>query len=489
MRLSMHMIANRICFLDMETFLNEEDPPVLKGARLVHATDCAYLYAEGNDTICSAQSGTIRLKDVQLTEGVAIIQSVFEFYDDWHTNIQGLIAQRDYQNLVDSCFRVFHNPMIIQDTDCKVLGMSSHYGEHEVNREWAHLYRYGYSSMQALDYVKSGHPEYEFGHENILPFQFQGAVLNSRGITGDLMFQNEFFLRITVLEQDRPLNEGDGQLLAFLLELMQRHLARTQGERDKNADNSVLYALLNREETDPEKLDRRLLYAGWAREDSYQVVLVRSRKRELFPRGAEIMRSTLKGIFPESRVVGRELEFILIWNISKSGDFKRERVQQVFAQTEADVGISLPMGGIFQLPWLYDQARAAVDNQAFSGEGGDRIRDFYDMGRDYILMSGSLEEMIRACHPDVRRLWEREQQEGDGLFDIFAAYLKYERSILKTSQALYIHRNTLLYRIKKIRKLLEYDLEEDDARHYMQLSVMVVELYRRKQGVGGVWKE
>ena len=35
MKLSMHMIANRIYFLDMELNLSDSDPPVLKSARLV----------------------------------------------------------------------------------------------------------------------------------------------------------------------------------------------------------------------------------------------------------------------------------------------------------------------------------------------------------------------------------------------------------------------------------------------------------------------
>lgn len=82
-----------------------------------------------------------------------------------------------------------------------------------------------------------------------------------------------------------------------------------------------------------------------------------------------------------------------------------------------------------------------------------------------------------ACHPDVRRLWLREQEEKDGLFATFSSYLKHERSVLNTSQDVYIHRNTLLYRIRKIKEFLESDLDDAYTRNYMQLSVMVLELY------------
>lgn len=146
--------------------------------------------------------------DVNLAEGFDIIQSVFDFYDDWQQNILELVLQRSYQDLVDACFRVFHNPMIMFDADCKVLGMSSQYGENDVDREWAYLSRHGYSSIQALEYMKSYYPDHDFEYEKILPFHFKGTILNCEGITGALIYQNEFFLRINVIEKERPLNYG-----------------------------------------------------------------------------------------------------------------------------------------------------------------------------------------------------------------------------------------------------------------------------------------
>lgn len=479
MKLSMHMIANRIYFLDMEVYLTENDPPVLKSARLVYATDCAYIYAEKGDTICSAVSGTIRLKDVGLAEGFDIIQSVFDFYDDWYQNVEGMIAQRAYQDMIDACFRVFHNPMIMFDTDCKVLGISSQYGENDVDKEWAYVSRYGYSSVQALEYMKNTYPEHNFEYEEILPFRFHGTILNCQGITGALIFQNEFFLRINVIEKERPVNYGDYQMLQLLMDMLHHYLDNERGRKEKSAENSIFYSLLRGSETDREKLKRKLTYAGWKEEEVYQTAVLRIRRKEISLKAAKVMRSTLMEIYPECRIVGRENEFVLIWNVSKSGDFKRERIPQIFSQIDAEMGISLPMEGIFHLSHLYTQAKWTVENRALFDEPEERILDFYDIATRYILMSGELEEMLYACHPDVRSLWIREQTEKDGLFETFSAYLKYERSVLNTSQAVFIHRNTLLYRIKKIRELLKYDLDDAYTRNYMQVSVMVMELYQK----------
>ena len=66
-------------------------------------------------------------------------------------------------------------------------------------------------------------------------------------------------------------------------------------------------------------------------------------------KAAEILRTTIMNIFPESRIVGGENAFILIWNLSKWGSFKRERVQLLLKQTEADVSMSLWMEGIYNV--------------------------------------------------------------------------------------------------------------------------------------------
>ena len=215
--------------------------------------------------------------------------------------------------------------------------------------------------------------------------------------------------------------------------------------------------------------------------DEYQLILVWADKKEMSAKTAEVMRTTLMNMYPEGRIVGGEKGFILIWNLSKCGDFKRDRIQLLFKQTEADVSMSLRMKGIYNLSHLYRQAKSALDmRELFSGQT-DGIFDFYEAAANYILLSGDLEEMVYACHPDVRKLWLREQEEKDGLFPTFSSYLKHERSVLNTSQDVIIHRNTLLYRIKKTKDCLTSDLDDTYTRNYMQISVMVLEIYQTLQ--------
>ena len=52
-------------------------------------------------------------------------------------------------------------------------------------------------------------------------------------------------------------------------------------------------------------------------------------------------------------------------------------------------------------------------------------------------------------------------------------YLQLERNVVQTAKTLFIHRSTLFYRLDRIRKLVELDLDKESERLYLQLSFLL----------------
>ena len=151
MKLSMWMIANRICALEPELYIEEDAPICLRSARMAYATDCVHVYQSGADAVCQGIGGKIVLRDMDCQQAFEIIQSVFDIYDDWISGLLPVAGTEDYQRIVDESRQIFQNPVIFLDGDNRVLALSSQYGEKDIDREWEHLCRYGYSS---LDYIQ-----------------------------------------------------------------------------------------------------------------------------------------------------------------------------------------------------------------------------------------------------------------------------------------------------------------------------------------------
>lgn len=76
-------------------------------------------------------------------------------------------------------------------------------------------------------------------------------------------------------------------------------------------------------------------------------------------------------------------------------------------------------------------------------------------------------------HPALEKLKQHDAQRGSELFDTLYQYLLHERSVLKGSEALHIHKNSFLYRMQRIREITGLNLEEPLERTYLLLSYLL----------------
>ena len=94
----------------------------------------------------------------------------------------------------------------------------------------------------------------------------------------------------------------------------------------------------------------------------------------------------------------------------------------------------------------------------------------------FLFANGNKEEIQAYCEKRLRRLEEYDSANNTDLIDTFLAYYMNGFNISKTATALFIHRNTLQYRLTKISELL--DMELDDYMEYLEMinCIMVKKL-------------
>ena len=89
----------------------------------------------------------------------------------------------------------------------------------------------------------------------------------------------------------------------------------------------------------------------------------------------------------------------------------------------------------------------------------------------------SVGELEAFCHPAVITLRAHDLAHAVQLLPTLSAYLKNDRDALKTAAELYVHRNTLTYRMKRILELCPLDLDDFNVRHRVLESILVLEHY------------
>lgn len=482
MKLSMWMLANRLSSLDLELNIREDAKPKLKSARRAYATNCVHVYQEGDDVVCNGEGDLIRIKDMQISEAFEIVQFVFDFYEDWYSEIMQLIKRKNYQEAINHCWAVFHNPIVLFDGNCRVLGITEQYMADELDEEWNYLSTYGYSSVNAIRYMKFHQPNKDFTRTGMQRFDFEGSLCYS-GMTYSLYFNEALCGRINLLEKERSLNPGDYQLLDMLADILKLHLAEQGSSSEGYSNINLFYHLLEGIHVNEEQLEVQLSYQQWQKDDLYQIYVV-----QLNPAGERdmitLLSHTLTQHLDHCIILQSYPNIIVIYNLSLyKGIPPMESLIQLSTGNGIYLSCSLPRAGVFNMHYLLDQALASLSYGKLQFPE-EIFHSFYRHAMDYIIEAKSLSDCIQACHPDVLELWKRRRTNDDYMFDTLKSYLNNERSLVNTAQALYVHRNTLVYRVKKLTEFLHYDLDDVYTRDYMKLSIRTLELYEQKLSIG-----
>lgn len=479
MKLSMWMLANRLSSLDLVLNIADDAKPILKSARRVYATNCVHVYQEGYDVICNGEGDTIRIKDMPVTEAFELVQYVFDFYEDWYSEVLELIKSGNYPEAVNSCWSVFHNPIMLFDGNCKLLGITEQYTADEMDDEWRYLLTYGYSSIRAISYIKFQHANRDFAKSGMQRFDFKGDLCYP-GITYSLYFNEILCGRINVLEKDRPLNSGDFQLLELLADILKVYLAEQSKTSSQGTNMDFFHLLLAGVHVDDEQLELLLSYPRWEKEDLYQIYVAQVASPDLGKDQMNLFSHTIEQQMQQCVIIRKFPDIIILCNLSRyQGMPPLDILTRLADGAKIHLSCSLPGVGIINIHYLMNQALASLGYGRLQFPE-KKFHEFYQYAMDYIIEAKNLSDCIHACHPDVLALWKHRRNSSDYKFDTLKAYLNNERSLVNTAQALYVHRNTLVYRVRRLTEFLHYNLDDVYTRDYMKLSIRTLELYEQK---------
>lgn len=483
MKLSMWMIANRLSSFDLELSIDEKAPAVLNSARLAYATNCVHVYPEKDYVVCNGEGNIIKIHNMTITQAFEIVQGVFDYFEDWAHQISLAIKDRDYQEVINLSWQVFRNPLVLFDGNNKILGITRQYASDALDSEWAYLSKYGYSSLNSIQMMKRKYNSVTFHRHGFQTYKFaDDTMIKYPGVFYGLYWNDICCGHLNLLCADRPLNEGDYQMLEQLAKLLEPSLGQSYYKQILN-HNNVFYNILFGKPYDDKKLAMQLAYQQWKEDDTYHLVLIQmtetSGKQEK-KRNLDILVQTISQQFPQYVVLKKNPYVLLLTNNDLSGD---PSAMQFFRDLAANnpilIGFSIPCHGLKQANKLHQQAKAAIYYGSLE-KPEEKFYHFFDYALDFMIDSPSLHDCVSACMPGVTELWKMHQNTGDEMLTTLKCFLDNERSASRTSAALYTHRNTILYRIQKIQDILQCNLDDVYVRDYCKMSLRTLELYHRK---------
>ena len=277
-------------------------------------------------------------------------------------------------------------------------------------------------------------------------------------------------------------------LLQYFANLLQPCLAGRYSMAVKTTSyiRKVINSLIEGSSCNVTALSENLALLGWELKDTYQLIYIRTgvseRRHYKFPTDYYLYET----IFPDCIAVNSSTFacslLVLHDPTEELLSQHMNSLKELTTKNRVECRISLPFHNFLQLKAHFDLVRTSLLTMGEQREYVSMYRDI--MVRHIISVIGSSFPILALCHQATIKLNEYDAHNGTELLITLEKYLGNNRSIQKAGEALFIHRNTINYRLKKIEELTGIALDESSEHLHLLISCIVLRTLKEMNATG-----
>lgn len=371
--------------------------------------------------------------------------------------------------IINTAATLLGNALILVDSGQKVLTYSTNY--EIADPLWAQNIERGYCSYEFVQKVRTNRHMQEWSK--------QGSATKLITLPGDL--QPKLVARITeeghvigaliMIEHHAPIEPSHLRLLPLVGKLIFDVFNRgsSSGGLHSSVHSVILYSLLDEAEISntleyiagsgidfPEEMQAVVARFVYRMENRYIKRTFGMELERIFPLGHSVQYKSYMGI--------------LVPSISK---IQKEELAKLAQNENASIGLSWPFNDILKFNTHFNQAVASIKLAQRFGQN-NQVFDYsdfyyYDLLDNY---TGKI-TLEQYCHPALQALRAYDQTNNTELYITLRTYLEHNKNLRATAEALFIHRNTLIYRINRINQLLKLNLNSVNVVYCLLDSIRI----------------
>lgn len=304
------------------------------------------------------------------------------------------------------------------------------------------------------------------------PFDYQSLCINR-------FEDDEYFATLYLDDIMKPFTDKDKILLKYLASIVKNtirikysngNFSRTQ--KIKSLSKQIIHG----EPVEQLEMISCLQKAGWEVSDHFMCFVAESKEKGYSEPVIDMIgekvcstdQSLLSFTLNDRLVISADLDF-------SSGSFEgyAEEYGRMLADYHMTVGISPVFNDYFQLIFGYQAGSFAISQGSQQNSSASVFR-FDELIPEYIKAqcTRSIPADMLSSGP-LRRFIDTSRKNSDGHLNILKVYLRNNMNIAQTSRDLYMHRNTLLYRLNRINEELGLDLDDPNVRLQIMVSLFL----------------
>lgn len=392
--------------------------------------------------------------------------------------LTSLAKARGLESIVTIAYKVLGNPIIVSDKSWKALAIASDVSETD-DIAWNEFLTTGALSLETVsvnikekltDRIEHSEAPFWCKESNMkYPRMFCRVAVGSRPVA-----------TVSIIEYNRPFVERDYLLLAMLCNAISSEM---QKNKFLHYTRGLLYeeflvGLIDGRIKNPSIIEEKVKSLNLGLKKYLHVITINVKEFDVAFFSIPYMRDYLEKMFGGSKAI------IYNDNITMVSSYNSEReiyesdttkLREFLKDYQMHAGLSRAFVNLEDLKSHYEQSLDALT--LGSHIDSDITLYAYD---DYAIyhiakVCADSSDLRQFYHPKLEYLIQYDSDHKTSFTDSLYMYLKHSRNITNTAKSLHLHRNSMIYHLKRIEDILNFSLSDNETLLHIELSFRLME--------------
>ena len=392
--------------------------------------------------------------------------------------LSAVARARGIYSVVSVGYGMLGNPVIVSDKSWKAIVVASDIKESD-DKGFNEFLTQGALSLEtvSIDIKDKLTNRIEKSEK---PFHYKGAHMKYARLFGRVLAGNRPVATVSVIEVNQPFKESDFETVALLCNAIS---AEMQKNKFLHYTRGLLYEeliveLIEGKDDNANLISERVKTLGVGMKKYIYVFTIDIKGFDVERFSLSYMRDYLEKMLSGSKaLIYNEYIVIVASCANENGlhDLDIAALEEFLSEYNMRGGVSREFLKLEDIGEHYRQSLEALSIGARMDS--DACLHSYDDYAVYHIAKACAQSAHLSvfCQPKLYGLMEYDKEHNTTFTNSLNSYLKHSRNITETAKALHIHRNSMIYHLKRIEEILGFPLTDSDTLLHIELSFRFME--------------
>jgi len=306
--------------------------------------------------------------------------------------------------------------------------------------------------------------------------------LGCQTLTGAVFVHGVCLAHVLLAGVNHPIRDRDVECFGRLTHFVGQELQKIPVYETSKGQMGAYFLsnLLDDEQPSPAVIKRRLKVLDYHPYPVFHVCVMRPREEPLTAQGISNIANQLLPILNHCVYSQYEDQLVILFNLKEEGDlgeYAGNLLRKVAGLNDLAVGLSNSFGDLVEIRTYYQQAKDAIKFGTIVSDAIDDHNLYHFCDYAYVqtlYLTSKTHGLMQFCHPSLLKLMDYDREHGTELMETLFEYLQTAGNTTRAAAMLYLHKNTMLYRLNRIRSILGTDLSSGEDNFLLMYSYRIL---------------